>query len=428
MLMRIALRIAALGAKFALTIVIARVLGFAAVADYGIAIAVSVITSKVLGLGFSAELNRRLALPAPRQAIRDARSVGFVYALAYLLLGAGALLLMHTNLLSAAHGPRAAIGLTIVAVAIAEHYAFECNTYVFSLHRARTASLMLFARTGAWPALAIAGLASGAIVRLDTVLWLWVAVNVTVIGWAWRVLATSAADACSAATRVDSAAGTLALWRDGLSFYVGAALLAGLQYAERLIASRLVDADALGRYVFAWSIANAIQTIAFAAIVSTAGPALTRAAATEPHAFAPTLRRALLASLGATLLLSAAILAVREPLFRMAREPLDAAGTLLLAILLLSFVLRGAIDLLWAAAIALRAGRAFALATALFTAGSLPVIGYAIRAHGVLGAACGHLLVSVLLAAGFGGLLVRADAGGRTGRFTPSREVKRHAL
>ncbi|WP_323119946.1 lipopolysaccharide biosynthesis protein [Burkholderia alba] len=428
MLMRIALRIAALGAKFALTIVIARVLGFAAVADYGIAIAVSVISAKVLGLGFSAELNRRLALPAPRRAIRDARAVGFVYALAYLLLGAGALLLTRTHLLPDAHEARAAIGLTIVAVAIAEHYAFECNTYVFSLHRARTASLMLFARTGAWPALAIAGLASGAIVRLDTVLWLWIAVNVAVIGWAWRVIAASAAGLRPASARADGPADMLGLWRDGLSFYVGAALLSGLQYAERLIASRLVDADALGRYVFAWSIANAIQTIAFAAIASTAGPALTRAAATAPHAFPPTLRRALLASLGATLLLSAAILAVRGPLFRMAREPIDAAGTQLLAILLLSFVLRGVIDLLWAAAIALRAGRAFALATALFAAGSLPVIGYAIRAHGALGAACGHLFVSVLLAAGFGGLLVRAGAGGRTGRFAPPAEANRHAL
>jgi O-antigen/teichoic acid export membrane protein len=428
MLMRIALRIAALGAKFALTIVIARVLGFAAVADYGIAIAVSVIGSKVLGLGFSAELNRRLALPAPRRAIRDARSVGLVYALAYLLLGAGALLLARSHLLPEAHGARAALGLTIVAVAIAEHYAFECNTYVFSLHRANTASLMLFARTGAWPALAIAGLASGAIVRLDTVLWLWIAVNLVVIGWAWRVLAASAAGLDPDSARTDDPAGTLRLWRNGLPFYVGAALLAGLQYAERLIAAPLVDADALGRYVFAWSIANAIQTIAFAAIASTAGPALARAAATEPHAFAPTLRRALLASFGVTLLLSAVIFAARGPLFRMAHEPLDAASTLLLAILLLSFVLRGAIDLLWAAAIALRAGRAFACAAALFAAGSLPVLGYAIRAHGALGAACGHLFVSVLLAVGFGGLLIRARTGSAAGRFAPPREAKRHAL
>ncbi|QRR07599.1 hypothetical protein FPJ27_15060 [Burkholderia sp. MS455] len=428
MLIRIAMRVVALGAKFALTIAIARMLGFAAIADYGLAIAISVIASKVLGLGFSAELNRRLALPAPRQAIRDARTIAIVYVLAYLVLGSVVLLVRFKGGLAASHVSASTPWLTIVAVAIAEHYAFECNTYVFSLHHTRTASLMLFVRSGVWPALAMAGLGSGVIVRLDTVLLLWISINSVVIIWAWQTLIAVATASEPAPRRVDGHRDTLRLWRDGLSFYVGAALLASLQYAERLIAAPLLSDDALGRYVFAWSIANAIQTIAFAAIVSTAGPALAKAASVESRTFAPTLRRALYVSLRLTLLLSGGILLVREPLFRLAHEPLDSNGTTLLTILLLSFVLRGTIDLLWAAAIALRVGRTFALATALLGAGSLPITWYAIRAHSALGAACGHLLTSALLATGFGWLLIRVGANGRIACVPLRSEAKHDAL
>ncbi|RQQ47553.1 lipopolysaccharide biosynthesis protein [Burkholderia stagnalis] len=427
MLMRLTLRIASLCAKFTLTIAIARLLGFAAVADYGLAIAISVIVSKVLGLGFSSELNRRLALPAPRLAIQDARMIGLIYAFAYLLLGSGAMLLLQDGLISS-RASTTTPWLAIVAVAIAEHYAFECNTYIFSLHRVRSASLMLFARTGAWPAIAIAGLMFGVITRFDDVLLLWIAVNGVVIVWAWRVIVAAGTVTEPLPRRTSGYHDILCLWRDGLPFYFGAALLACLQYAERLIAAPIVSDDALGRYVFAWSIANAIQTIAFAAIASTAAPALARAAAAMPHTFAPMLRRALLASLVTTLLLSGAILTVREPLFRLAHEPLDATGTMLLAILLLSFVLRGAVDLLWSAAIALKLGRAFVLASALLATCSLPITWYAIHTHGVLGAAYSHLFVSALLTAGFGWLLMRVYPRSRPVCMSLGEKANRHAL
>ncbi|WP_431290673.1 hypothetical protein [Burkholderia cepacia] len=62
-------------------------------------------------------------------------------------------------------------------------------------------------------------------------------------------------------------------------------LLAALQYAERFVAGGQVSADALGQYVFAWSIANAVQTVAFATVVATAGPRFVRALADTPGAF-----------------------------------------------------------------------------------------------------------------------------------------------
>ncbi|WP_260401677.1 hypothetical protein [Burkholderia stagnalis] len=79
MLTRLFLRFSALGLKFALTIVIARTLGFNAVAVYGLAVAASVIASKALGLGFGPELNRRLSETHPLAAIGEARTVGAAY-------------------------------------------------------------------------------------------------------------------------------------------------------------------------------------------------------------------------------------------------------------------------------------------------------------------------------------------------------------
>ncbi|WP_431290672.1 hypothetical protein [Burkholderia cepacia] len=88
MLTRLLLRFSALGLKFALAIVVARTLGFDAIAAYGLAVAASVIASKVLGLGFSPELNRRLSETNPMPAIAHARRLCVVYGALYVLLAA----------------------------------------------------------------------------------------------------------------------------------------------------------------------------------------------------------------------------------------------------------------------------------------------------------------------------------------------------
>ena len=86
------------------------------------------------------------------------------------------------------------------------------------------------------------------------------------------------------------------VWRDGAPFFVALLLLSVLQYLERFVASAQLDANELGRYVFVWSIANAVQTGASATVVAVAAPRLvsaldsTRAAA---PAFRAELARAL---------------------------------------------------------------------------------------------------------------------------------------
>lgn len=399
---RLMLRVAALGLKFMLTIVVARTLGFDAVAVYGVALAVSVVASKVLGLGFSTEINRRLAGPDPRDAVRTCVRLSVLYALVYALLcGAAAL---PVGAWGAAHVDALADArlLPVVLVACAEHAALEVNTWLFSLHRARAASWLLFVRTGAWAGVAIAALALRTIDSIDGLFAIWIAADVIVVAAGWALIAGAArqlpAMPALSATRVRLAA----VWRDGAPFFVALLLLSVLQYLERFVASAQLDADELGRYVFVWSIANAIQTVASATVVAVAAPrlvgALDRSRAAAP-AFRAELARALRASLLLTGAAALAIAAVHPWLFRLAHAGDDAPSSAILVVLLLSFVLRAAADVLWAAAVALRAGRTVACVIAVLTLACVPMSIALVQDQHALGAAIAHLVASIAVTA-----------------------------
>ena len=105
------------------------------------------------------------------------------------------------------------------------------------------------------------------------------------------------------------------------------------------------------------------------------------------------------ASVAVALLASAAIAVVYRDLFAYAHVPADAGHAALLAVLLASFVLRAAADVLWTAAIALRGG---AVVLAALTAIALlypPVALHLIARGGVMGAALAHLATGVAVAA-----------------------------
>ncbi|WP_321958993.1 lipopolysaccharide biosynthesis protein [Burkholderia cenocepacia] len=426
MLIRLFLRFAALGLKFGLAIVVARTLGFDAVAAYGLAVAASVIASKVLGLGFSTELNRRLSAHDPLRAIGDARALCGAYSGLYLLL---ALALGTATLLGATidlAGLPAYLPWCVLLVALSEHAAFEANSWMFSLHRPRAASLLLFVRTGAWAGLASAGLLAGMLRSIEAVFALWFASNALVVVLSWRGIAAIARRARRDAlpARTPERRSLLAIWRRGLPFYLAAVLLSMLQYAERFIAGSLTSADVLGRYVFAWSIANAVQTIAFATVAATAGPAFVRTLADDPHGFRAQLRRALIASAALTMLAAAAILIMRGEVFRLAHEPAGPREVAVLAVLLASFALRAVADVLWTAMIALRAGIAVMVSMAAVAAVCMPAAWGLIGRFGIVGAALAHLTASIGIVAALALIVARRTAHGRA---VTSREEATHA-
>ncbi|MBN3787656.1 polysaccharide biosynthesis protein [Burkholderia sp. Ac-20353] len=425
MLARLILRFAALGLKFALAIVVARTLGFDAVGAYGLAVAASVIASKALGLGFSPELNRRLSEADPLPALRDARVLGAVYGVSYLLLAAMLAAVTLTGATvdafdTSSLSPR--LIACVLFVALSEHAAFEANSWMFSLHRPRAGSLLLFVRTGAWAGVACAGLLAGVLHSIEAVFALWFATNAFVVAAAWhrvRVLTRNARRVRSHES-APNLRGLLAVWRHGLPFYVAGVILATLQYAERFIAGGHLSADALGRYVFAWSIANAVQTVAFATVVVTAGPRFVRTLADARGAFPRQLMRAAAASTAVTTLAAAAILVVHRDVFRLAHEPAGASDVALLAVLLVSFVLRSVADVLWAAAIALRAGVAVLLSMATLALLYVPVAWRLIADAGATGAALAHLAASVGIVAG---LMLIVMRGNTTHATRASREA-----
>ncbi|ABB12980.1 hypothetical protein [Burkholderia lata] len=424
MLTRLLLRGLALGLKFALAIIVARTLGFDAVAAYGFAVAAAVIASKLLGLGLSPELNRRLSEPSPLPAFGAMRTLCIAYGGLYLLL-------IATLAIATANGDAsllARVGLStqlawcVLLVTLSEHAAFEANGWLFSLHRPRAGSLLLFVRTGAWAGLAGAGLLVGALRSIESVFALWFTANacVVVLAW-WRIGAVAGQTRGSPqAARAPAMRerGVLAVWRQGLPFYVAGIVLASLQYAERFIGGGHLSADALGRYVFAWSIANAIQALAFATVVVTAGPRFVRVLAEAPHTFSRLAMRATVASVVVASIAAATVLVLHRELFALAHEPAGPGQFALLATLLLSFVLRGAADVLWTAAIALRAGFAVTVSMIALALSYLPLAWTLIVHAGATGAAIAHLVASAGIVATLALIVAR------TGRYDAAARME----
>ncbi|WP_144113303.1 lipopolysaccharide biosynthesis protein [Paraburkholderia sp. BCC1886] len=415
---RFALRVVSLALKFALTLVLARQLGFAAVADYGLALAVSVISSKVLGLGFSTEINRRLSAPQPASAIRDAGRLLLLYGVVYGVLALLVFIVYRSGEFEFLRRILPAMLASVVLVAFSEHAALETTAYVFSLHRSRTGALLLFIRTGVWAGVAILGLYAGWVQRVETVLTLWWGANVVAVCVAYACVRRCARDADAAGViATGKKAGSIrSVWLDGLPFLVAGTVLAALQYGERFLASGAMSADALGRYVFAWSIANAIQTIAYVTVSVTAGPRLVRAlSASLPRSlyqpqtdFWQVLRGSVRAGGGVALAVGVAILLAHTLIFRVAHEPAGPAELAMLSTLLISFVLRSVADVLWAAAIALRLGRQVAIALGGVVFVMLPLGWVSIQQFGAMGAALAHVGASLGIAIVLAMVLLRA--------------------
>ena len=421
MLTRLVLRFSALGLKFALTIVIARTAGFDAVAAYGLAVAASVIASKALGLGFGPELNRRLSEADPLDAIGDARALGIGYAALYLLIAAAfAVATMNTAVVAllGRFALSTPLAWCVLLVALSEHAAFEVNGWLFSLHRPRIGAVLLFVRTGAWSGLACAGLLTGVLQSIEAVFALWIATNAIVVAVAWRQIGAFAQRTLGIRlpAPVQHPRRMWSIWRHGLPFHAAAVILSLLQYAERFIAGSRIGADALGQYVFAWSLANAVQTIAFATVAVTAGPRLVRTLADAPDAFLRRTLHAVAASAAVTLLVSTGIVAVHRELFALAHEPGGSDQVALLAVLLVSFVLRAATDVLWSAAIALRAGGIVLAAMAGLALLYVPVARHLIDMSGAEGAALAHLVASIAIAAALALIVVRRTGARRADR------------
>lgn len=420
MLTRLVLRVLSLGAKFALTLAIAQALGYAAVAQYGIAVAAAVIGTKVLGLGFSAECNRRLA-SIPAVAVCEIKRLAWVHVGCYATLAMVAMLLWQQGMGQWQESISGMTALAIGAVVIAEHQAFEVNGYLFALHRSGAASWLLFVRTGLWAALGIAGLAGGVITSMMAVLLLWIAADLFVIACGWRLISRTATPIrCDVS---DTSGTLLQIWRAGSSFYLAAILLSISQYTERFVGAGMIGAEELGRYVFLWAIANAVQTLSQAAVATTAAPALARAAHESPHLVSALMKRQLLMASGLALATAAGLWCFLGEILALAGGVDDTTSRVVFALLLVSFVLRAIGDIEWAAAIALALRRQTLAGMALVALAGIPVAWVSIRMGGMAGAALAHVTLSLAMVGWLAFVLRRRLAGESASLLTAGGEA-----
>ncbi|MFJ2687603.1 phosphoribosylaminoimidazole carboxylase [Pseudomonas sp. NPDC087342] len=392
MIFRLLLRGGALGAKFLLVLAITHYLGYDALGFYGVVVAASLIASKFYSVGFSSEINRLISVG------RSSRWVVDKVLLLYLAVGI-VLSLATVTVYSLFQGIEASATL-IVCVALlllTEHLSFEINSFVFSAQKATLGALLFFIKTGLWALLALGGMMLGWVTDIASVLWLWVAANVSVMVAGYLIVVNVHRG------RVTAALTTASVWKAGLPFYLGTGLIALSQYAERFLIIDLEPYASLGKYVYAWSAANTLQALSYAVVAVVGIPVLAKRYQNDLQAL--TVRQLFVNQwVTRALLLSGAVALMIVVFFNVV---LDYVATTvprpdndLLAVLIFSFALRAVGDIVWGGLIASKNSRVSLASAAICLLVSLPVSYVLIKHYSIYGAAWGNVFsISVQLGA-----------------------------
>ena len=398
MIFRLLLRGGALGAKFLLVLAITHYLGYGALGFYGVVVAASLIASKFYSVGFSSEINRLISVGDSSRWVID------TVLLLYLAVGI-VLSVATVTAYSMFQEVEVSISL-IVCVALlllTEHLSFEINSFVFSAHKATWGATLFFIKTGLWALLALAGMMLGWVTSIASVLWLWVAANGLVIVGGYLIMVN---------VHKGRAAGTLtagSVWKAGLPFYLGTALIALSQYAERFLILDIEPYASLGKYVYAWSAANTLQALSYAVVAVVGIPALARRYQNDRQAL--TVRQLFMNQWVGRALVVSGVVALMIYLFF--NVVLDYVATTvprpdnkILGVLIFSFALRAVGDIVWGGLIASKNSRVSMASAAICLLVSLPVSYLLIKHHSIYGAAWGNVF-SITVQLGVIALLTR---------------------
>ena len=265
------LRLGNAGAKFALTIYMARYLGLADVGAYGLIVGLVTGLPVILSFGIHdwtsrlvVGLDRSAAIPIATTRLATTVTVELV---AQALLWAGAI------------GFGLPIAPTtaalIAAILLLEHLSLDAFSLQIGRGQAVTANILFFIRSGLWPLIAILwGLVDPGARSLEAVLLCWVGG----LALSWIVIAILAA-----------ARGwwrLVGLDRDylrrafvgGVPFWIADIGVVGNLYLDRFLVSYFLGMEAAGIYTFFWSYTNVVHTLAVNGIMLPQMPALVSAA------------------------------------------------------------------------------------------------------------------------------------------------------
>jgi O-antigen/teichoic acid export membrane protein len=267
------LRLGNAGAKFALTIYMARYLGLADVGAYGLIVGLVTGLPVILSFGIH-DWTSRLVVGLDRSAaipIATTRlATTFAIELAVqALLWAGAMWF----------GPPigATTAMLIAAILLLEHLSLDAFSLQIGRGQAVAANILFFIRSGLWPLIAILwGLIDPGARSLDTVLlcWVgglslsWIAIAILAVTRGWWRFAGFDRDYLRRA------------FVGGVPFWIADIGVVGNLYLDRFLVSYFLGMEAAGIYTFFWSYTNVVHTLAVNGIMLPQMPALVSAART----------------------------------------------------------------------------------------------------------------------------------------------------
>lgn len=389
-----AIRAAALAARFALTIYMAALVPLAEIGTFGLVAAAAGIAPALFGFGLNYRVGRELVgldVDRASRLIRDRMAFTLIVLLAAV---------------AAAGGWGAATGISgmnlyplIATILVLECLATDIQIALVSLRRPMAANLFLFVRSAAWIAPAIvAGLALPAARSAEVLFAFWAAglvmsfALVALLSRDWPIRRNWSNPIDRSWLRQHLRAGRL--------IHLNDIAMAGLLFFERYMVDHFVDRRAAGLFYLAWSLANAAHALASAAIVQPALPRLVDLwQSTDRHSW----YRALAADVGRSLALATSLAFVVAILILAAGGTIRASGgwppAWLLIAMLAAAVLRLGADMLNYGLYAQR--RDITLASINLGAFAVSILGSLclIPALGLVGAAAMALAVPLSLAA-----------------------------
>lgn len=253
------LRAGALVARFALSIYLARALGFAALGTFGLIAGVAGVLPSVLGFGVGYHVNREL-LHAPREdayrLLRDRMAMSAV-----LVVVAGVLAVASCWLRIVEPPPWSALITAIVAL---EVVAFDLHVSLLNLGRPMLANLLLFVRSASWIApVIVAGVLWPSTRSLGAVFGCWLAalvVNFALLpvllrDLRWRALWSRPVDWRALARHA----------RATPLVYVDDVAQTAQVYLDRFVVAQQLGIAATGTYTLLFSVSHGVYLLTAAA-------------------------------------------------------------------------------------------------------------------------------------------------------------------
>ena len=261
-----ALRTLTLGAKFLLTLFLARYLGLAELGAYGLVSGIVAFAPVLVSAGMQNALSRDMVGSETEDLIGRLKAywwlIGTLYALTLLALPVVACVApQHLTI----------IILTYLVI-VAEHVSQDVYNYYVSQHKQLTANILLFIKTAAWVLVYIA--VAFAVPEMRTIpmlLLFWLIGNLpplayfayTTRAWPWASVATERFNFRQ-------------MYKARYLFISDVAFALG-QYSDRYLITFFMGLEAAGIYVFFWQIASAVSGLVNTGVLQMYKPRLIKA-------------------------------------------------------------------------------------------------------------------------------------------------------